>query len=155
MVPLRTVTSWVLFSKFFSVRGNRFRGLGVARVMNRTGSSPDDASFLVRCILFGVVFVASCWPYFIWHGTDRYGRMVWDASSWAACFLWWMGVILVTGIVVVLVKANSPCARFAEQQEREERELQRLKARFRELQREQFRQDEDLRAHALREEQWL
>lgn len=121
--------------------------------MSKSQTPDPGGSYILHAVVTGTAFLTCCWPYLIWHGTDQYGRMVWDTSSWTACLLWWLGVSLVIWVTWVLSGARPLSLR--EAAEVESRELKRLRTRYRKLQREHFRDHENLRAHALREERWL
>jgi hypothetical protein len=128
--------------------------------MNRTNPpsyhpvQTGEGSYILHAVVAGVAFLTCCWPYLIWHGEDRYGRMVWDTSSWTACLLWWLGVTLIVFMSWGLSRVSRNIS-LREVAAVETPELRRLRARYSRLQRQQFRQDNDLRAHALREETWL
>ena len=109
-----------------------------------------EGSYILHFTVAAAAFAACCWPYLIWHGIDQSGGWVWDTSSWTACLLWWLGVSLLFGVIAVLVKANSPAAKAAEQRERDARELSRMKDRYLQLRLEEMRYRQGLRKDDLR-----
>ena len=127
--------------------------------MNRNRSSytprnpvqSGEASYVLHLTVAAAAFATCCWPYFIWHGTDPSGGWVWDASSWTACLLWWLGVSLIVFVIAGLskVKADSRHLPYA-RSKRDARELSRLKDRLLRLRLEEMRYRQGLRKDDLR-----
>ena len=119
----------------------------------------NGGSLILHVVVAGTAFVTCCWPYFIWHGEDQYGRMSWDASSWTGCLIWWISV----AVIVMLARTGSSAVRAAKAADKQSRKLEKLRRKssapwrmYRDPQESfpSFRGN-DLRAHALREERWL
>ena len=68
-----------------------------------------DGSYVLHIVIFAVVFLTTCWPALIWHGTSANGGWRWDGKSTIACLIWW-GVLLVP-VAVITIRQSAPARR--------------------------------------------